>query len=75
MYEAPTRVQELLNNFASAGGGNRRVFIVREISKMFEEYRVGTVSELLIQWSDEEMSKGEFVLVISGNSIQSPENS
>ncbi|HRE56817.1 MAG TPA: 16S rRNA (cytidine(1402)-2'-O)-methyltransferase [Candidatus Kapabacteria bacterium] len=75
VYEAPTRVQELLNNFASAGGGNRRVFIVREISKMFEEYRVGTVSELLIQWSDEEMSKGEFVLVISGNSIQSPENS
>jgi 16S rRNA C1402 (ribose-2'-O) methylase RsmI len=42
---------------------------------MFEDYRFGTVSELLNQWSDESMSKGEFVIVIAGNSYQSHENS
>lgn len=75
VYEAPTRVHDFLQNLRDAGGENRHVFIVREISKMFEEYRFGTVTELLNQWSDESMSKGEFVIVIAGNSSQSHENS
>jgi 16S rRNA (cytidine1402-2'-O)-methyltransferase len=75
VYEAPTRVHDFLQSLGEAGGENRHVFIVREISKMFEDYRFGTVSELLNQWSDESMSKGEFVIVIAGNSYQSHENS
>ena len=75
VYEAPTRVHDFLQNLCDAGAENRHVFVVREISKMFEEYRFGTVADLLNQWSDESMSKGEFVIVIAGNSYQSHENS
>lgn len=67
VYEAPTRVHEFLTNVHDAGGSERKVFVVREISKMFEEYRLGTVSKILEEWSSTEMTKGEFVIVIQGN--------
>lgn len=74
VYEAPTRIHEFLMNLNDAGGSDRTVFIVREISKMFEEYRLGRLSTLLNEWTSTEMSKGEFVIVIQANTAQTFDN-
>ena len=44
--------------------GNRRISISREITKKFEEVYRGTIESVL---SEVENAKGEFVLVVSGN--------
>src|SRR5699024_3230952 len=47
--------------------GNRRMAIGRELTKRFEEYIRGTVEEL-IGWAEKTELRGEFCLVIEGNS-------
>lgn len=65
MYESPYRVVKLLEQLADAGAGNRKVAVVREISKKFEETIRGTVSEALVHFRQKE-PKGEFVIVLQG---------
>jgi 16S rRNA (cytidine1402-2'-O)-methyltransferase len=67
MYESPYRVVKLLEQLADAGAGNRKVAVVREISKKFEEVIRGTVSEALAHFRQKE-PKGEFVIVLQGKS-------
>jgi 16S rRNA (cytidine1402-2'-O)-methyltransferase len=67
MYESPYRVVKLLEQLADAGAGNRKVAVVREISKKFEETIRGTVAEALIHFREKE-PKGEFVIVLQGKS-------
>lgn len=47
--------------------GERRIFIGRELTKLFEEIRVGTPSELISLPINE---KGEFVVIIEGKEIR-----
>jgi 16S rRNA (cytidine1402-2'-O)-methyltransferase len=67
MYESPYRVVKLLEQLADAGAGNRKVAVVREISKKFEEVIRCTVSEALAHFRQKE-PKGEFVIVLQGKS-------
>lgn len=64
-YEAPHRLKETLQAIYKVFG-EREAALVREISKKHEEYIRGTLTEV-IQWSEEEMIRGEFCVLISGN--------
>ena len=62
-YEAPHRLIKTLNNIYEIFG-NRKIAIVREISKKYEEVIRGTVENIL---KTVENLKGEIVLVVEGN--------
>src|SRR5437667_5877163 len=46
LFEAPQRTAELLADLAAACGGERRAAVARELTKVFEETRAGTLVEL-----------------------------
>ncbi len=63
-YEAPHKLQGLLEDILQVLG-DRRISLVREISKIYEQVMLTTVSEA-IEYYKENEPKGEFVLVIEG---------
>ena len=67
LYEAPGRVGETLAELAEAGAGARDAVVARELTKQFEEFRRGTVSELAKYYGTEE-ARGEVVLLVAGAS-------
>ncbi|WP_374286539.1 16S rRNA (cytidine(1402)-2'-O)-methyltransferase [Lactococcus sp.] len=64
-YESPYRVADTLENI-SAVYGDRQIALVRELTKIYEEYRRGTISEVL-QSLEEQPIKGECLIIVSGN--------
>lgn len=65
-YEAPHRVKAMLQDL-KAVLGDRNVAIARELTKRYEEFARGTVSQALT-WIEEEAPRGEWVLVVEGAS-------
>lgn len=63
-YEAPHKLLSTLEDMLSAWG-NRRIAIVRELTKIHEEVRRTTLEEA-VAFYGENTPKGEFVLVIEG---------
>jgi 16S rRNA (cytidine1402-2'-O)-methyltransferase len=63
MFETGPRLQDSLADMASVLG-NRPAAVVREITKMFEESRRGTLPELATHYDAEGPPKGEIVVVI-----------
>lgn len=63
-YESPYRVLDTLENM-SAIYGDRQVVLVRELTKLYEEYQRGSISELL-EYIAENPLKGECLLIVSG---------
>ena len=63
-YESPYRVASTLENMKTVYG-NRPVVLVRELTKVFEEYQRGTITELL-EAIKETPLKGECLLIVSG---------
>jgi 16S rRNA (cytidine1402-2'-O)-methyltransferase len=66
LYESPHRIFKLLDEIVEKLGPDRRIAIGRELSKMHETYYRGTAVEV-IQTLQDDVAKGEFVVVISGN--------
>lgn len=64
-YESPYRVVKCLEQIAETFGAERRVAVVREITKKFEETVRGTVVEAISHFKEHE-PKGEFVIVVEG---------
>ncbi|MEG1427177.1 MAG: 16S rRNA (cytidine(1402)-2'-O)-methyltransferase [Oscillospiraceae bacterium] len=64
-YEAPHKLFNTLEDLRGALG-NRRIAIVRELTKMHEEVLRTTLAEAVEHYK-ENTPKGEFVLVIEGN--------
>ncbi|MDH6309725.1 16S rRNA (cytidine1402-2'-O)-methyltransferase [Dysgonomonas sp. PFB1-18] len=64
-YESPHRVTKTLTQLAEYLGEERYAATCREISKMYEEVRRGTLKELISHFSVNE-PRGEFVIVVSG---------
>lgn len=64
-YESPYRVVKCLEQIAETFGIERRVAVVREITKKFEETVRGTVAEVISHFKAHE-PKGEFVIVVAG---------
>jgi 16S rRNA (cytidine1402-2'-O)-methyltransferase len=64
-YESPYRVLKTLTQFAEIFGGERRVSVSREISKIYEETVRGTLTEVISHFT-EKAPIGEFVIVLEG---------
>ncbi len=64
-YEAPHRLKDTLKDLDSVLG-NRKIVLARELTKKFEEFLRGTISEALV-WTDEMEVRGEFCIIIEGN--------
>ncbi len=64
-YESPYRLERCLFQFAEYFGNNRKACVCRELSKMFEEIKRGTVEELAHFYSANP-PKGEIVIVVEG---------
>ena len=65
-YEAPHKLIYTLKDMLEAFG-NRKISLVREITKIHEEVKRTTLEEA-IKYYDENSPKGEFVLVLEGAS-------
>ena len=65
LFEAPHRLQKTLNDLADGCGGDRRIVLARELTKLHEEIWRGTVSGA-IQRCAEIDPRGEYVLVLDG---------
>lgn len=66
-YEAPHRLKETLRAFEAAFGPERKVVLARELTKRYEEFLRGTLAEV-VTWVETNEVRGEFCLVIEGNS-------
>jgi 16S rRNA (cytidine1402-2'-O)-methyltransferase len=67
-YESSHRIADMLDDVVATLGAERRVVILRELTKLFESIYRGTAGELVAQLAtDTNMSRGEFVVVIAGN--------
>jgi len=69
MFEAPNRVTQLLADLAEVCGPERHVAVSRELTKVFEETRAGTLQELSEHYA-EAPARGEVTVVLSGTGKQ-----
>ncbi len=65
LYEAPHRIVRTIDDLTAACGGDRRVALCRELTKMHEEVWRGTLSEARAHLAIGE-PLGEFVVVVDG---------
>ncbi|MDU3101585.1 16S rRNA (cytidine(1402)-2'-O)-methyltransferase [Streptococcus sp.] len=72
-YESPHRVKSTLENMLEVYG-DRQVVLVRELTKIYEEYQRGLISELLEAIGDEPL-KGECLLIVDGASEEKADKS
>lgn len=70
LYESPHRLKEVLKNMVTVFGAERRIVCCREITKRYEEFIRGTLAEAL-EWATTSEVRGEFCLIIEGNSTAS----
>ena len=64
-YESPFRLVKTLEQFAEVFGKERKASVSRELSKMFEENKQGTLEELAAHFKAKTV-KGEIVIIVSG---------
>lgn len=65
LYESPHRLVKCLAQIEEFIGADRKVCVVRELSKMFEEYKRGTAAEVRAYY-EANPPKGEIVVIIEG---------
>ena len=68
-YEAPHKLLATLEDFQTCFGGERRLSLCRELTKLHEEIRRTTVGAA-VDWYTQNPPKGEFVLVLEGCPVQ-----
>ncbi|WP_290792467.1 16S rRNA (cytidine(1402)-2'-O)-methyltransferase [Flavihumibacter sp. UBA7668] len=64
-YESPMRLVKTLEELAAWLGADRQASVSRELTKLFEENKRGTLAELATYFSSKTV-KGEIVLVVEG---------
>lgn len=64
-YESPVRLVKTLEEFARYFGQDRLCSVSRELTKMFEENKRGTLKEVSDYFKSKEV-KGEVVLIVQG---------
>lgn len=65
LYEAPSRLADLLTDLMAMAGPDRRAVVCRELTKLYEEFRPGTLSELATYYQTND-PRGEITLVLAG---------
>ncbi len=69
IYESPNRVVATLADLAGVCGGDRRVAVARELTKLHEEVVRGTLTEAAEHFRAND-PRGEFVLVLDGRTVE-----
>ena len=64
-YESPFRLVKTLEQFCEYFGKERQASVSRELSKMFEENKRGTLREVC-NYFNEKNVKGEIVIILAG---------
>ena len=64
-YESPHRLVKLLGQIEEFFGPSRNVCVVRELSKLFEEYKRGEAVEVK-SYYEQHPPKGEIVVIVEG---------
>jgi 16S rRNA (cytidine1402-2'-O)-methyltransferase len=72
LFESPNRVTQLLTDLAEVCGPDRQASVSRELTKIYEETRSGTLQELSDHYA-EAPARGEVTVVIAGTGKQRPE--
>ncbi len=62
-YESPLRLIETLQNIAAVRGNSARIAVGRELTKMFEEVKVGSISDVA-EYFKNNVLKGEIVCML-----------
>lgn len=65
VYESPVRLVKTLEELAVYFGAERYCSVTRELSKMFEENKRGTLAEVAAYFKEKGV-KGEIVIIIAG---------
>jgi 16S rRNA (cytidine1402-2'-O)-methyltransferase len=65
LYEAPGRVEKLLNDLLESCGSERRAVVARELTKIHETFVRGTLQELVSYYEDQPV-RGEVVVILAG---------
>jgi 16S rRNA (cytidine1402-2'-O)-methyltransferase len=71
LYEAPHRLARTLTDLVTACGGDRRVALCRELTKLHEEVWRGTLAAALARTAEVE-PRGEYVIVLDGAPADEP---
>ena len=64
-YESPMRLVKTLEEFVQYFGAERECCVSRELTKMFEENKRGTIAEVAVYFKSKTV-KGEIVIVVAG---------
>lgn len=75
LYESSHRILDCVDDLIAVLGGERRIFIARELTKHFESHFLGSL-EQAATWlrADANHLKGEFVLVLAGREARPGED-
>jgi len=65
-YESPMRLVKTLEDLSNYFGPGRLCCVCRELTKLYEENKRGTLSEVSAYYSEKTV-KGEIVIVVAGN--------
>jgi 16S rRNA (cytidine1402-2'-O)-methyltransferase len=68
-YESPHRLVTTLKEAERELGGERAVVVARELTKLFEEIKRGSLSEVR-EWFEQKVVKGEITVVLNGVSSE-----
>lgn len=70
-YESSHRIGDLLMDMAAVWGAERELVLARELTKLYESVYRGSVAELqTAMQQDDNMRKGEFVVMVAGAEVQ-----
>lgn len=64
-YESPHKLIKTLTNFIEYFGASRQLSVSRELTKLFEETKRGSVKDVLAYYTNKP-AKGEIVIVVEG---------
>ncbi len=71
LFEAPGRLVRLLSDLAEACGAERHAAVARELTKVHEELKSGTLRELAVYY-EESPPRGEVTLLVAGTPPVTP---
>lgn len=71
-YEAPHKLRDTLKDMCRVFGGERRIALARELTKIHEEILRMTISEA-VEYYSETNPRGEYVLIVAGADKDSAE--
>lgn len=66
-YESPHRIEKALDSMEKFCGSERKIIVARELTKIYEEFARGTVTEVKAHFAENpDRLRGEFVVIVEG---------